>query len=73
MSMKHRYSIDLARAERRAAKSHEGATRGPWPARASRETRPALMPSKPTQVGSEPRHSLPSGDRPMYSSDEGSS
>ena len=50
------------RAERRAA---------PKPARAGRETRPALVASKPAQAGSEPRHSLPSGDRPTYSSDEG--
>jgi hypothetical protein len=43
-----------ARAERRAA---------PKPARASRETRLALVASKPAQAGLEPRHSLPSGDR----------
>jgi len=41
------------------------------PARASRETRLALMASKPAQAGLEPRHSLPSGDRPTYSSGEG--
>jgi DNA repair protein RecN (Recombination protein N) len=45
-------------AERRAA---------PKPARASRETRLALRPSKPAQAGLEPRPSFPSGDR----SDEG--
>jgi hypothetical protein len=52
------------RAERRAA---------PKPARASRETGLAFVPSMPAQVGMEPRHSLPSWDRPMYPSDEGSS
>ncbi len=50
------------RAERRAA---------PKPARASCETQLALMASKPAQVGLEPRHSLPSGDRAMYPSPEG--
>ena len=64
--------IHLSRAERRAA---------PWvmkrptswasPARARRETRLALVASKPAQAGSEPRHSLPVEDRPMYSSGEG--
>jgi hypothetical protein len=34
-------------------------------------TRLALVVSEPAQAGSEPRHSLPSGDRPRYSSDEG--
>lgn len=34
----------------------------PKPVRARRETRLALMPSKPTQVGLEPRHSLPAGE-----------
>jgi len=43
----------------------------PKPARAGRETRPALVASKPAQAGLEPRHSLPPGDRPTYSSDEG--
>ena len=58
---------------------------------ASRQSRLAFVPSKPTQVGSEPRHSppkpavrrhgqspglsvsglTPSGDRPMYATDEG--
>ena len=28
---------------------------------------------KPAQAGSEPRHSLPSGDRPAYPTDEGPS
>ena len=49
-------------AERRAA---------PEPARASRETRLAFVASKPAQAGSEPRHSLPSGDRPTYPLGEG--
>jgi hypothetical protein len=52
----------LLRAERRAA---------PKPAHASRGTRLALRPSKPTQAGLEPRPSFPSGDRPRYSADEG--
>jgi hypothetical protein len=52
----------LSRAERRAA---------PKPASASRETRLALVASKPAQAGMEPRPSLPSGDRSTYSSDEG--
>ena len=55
-------SIFAARAERRAA---------PKPARASCQRRLALVASKPAQAGSEPRHSLPLGDRPTYSSDEG--
>ena len=50
------------RAERHAA---------PKPARASRETRLALVASKPAQAGLEPRRSLPSGDRPTYPADEG--
>ncbi len=50
------------RAERRAA---------PKPAPASRETRPALRPSKPAQAGLEPRPTFPSGDRPTYSPGEG--
>ena len=53
---------EFVRAERRAA---------PKPARASRETRLALRPSKPAQAGLEPRPTFPSGDRPAYSSDEG--
>ena len=61
--------IHLSRAERRAA---------PWvmkrptswasPARARRETRLALVASKPAQAGSEPRHWLPSGERRRTSS-----
>ena len=43
----------------------------PKPARASRETRLALVASEPALAGSEPRHSLPSGDRPAYSPGEG--
>ena len=50
------------RAERRAA---------PKQASASRETRLALVASRPAQAGPEPRHSLPSGDRLGYSADEG--
>jgi hypothetical protein len=45
----------------------------PKPACASLETRLAFVASKPAQAGLEPRHSLPSGDRPTYSSDEGQS
>ena len=44
----------------------------PEPAFASRETRLALRPSKPAQAGLEPRPSFPTGDRPTYSSHEGS-
>ncbi len=54
----------MSRAERRAA---------PGLARADRETRSALVASKPAQAGVEPRHSLPSGDRPTYPLGEGSS
>ncbi len=50
------------RDERRAA---------PKPASASRETRLAFVPSMPAQAGTEPRHSLPSGDRRTYPFDEG--
>ncbi len=50
------------RAERRAT---------PKPARAVRETRLALVASRPAPAGPEPRHSLPSGDRTTYPSDEG--
>jgi hypothetical protein len=39
----------------------------------SRETRLPFVPSMPAQAGMEPRHSLPSGDRTTYGSDEGSS
>ena len=52
----------VKRAERRAVSK---------PARARRETRLALVASKPAQAGSEPRHSLPSGDRLAYSSAAG--
>ena len=41
------------------------------PARASRETRLALRPSKPAQAGLEPQPTFPSGDRPTYSSVKG--
>jgi len=43
----------------------------PKPARASRETRLALRPSKPAQAGLEPRPTFPAGDRLRYSADEG--
>ena len=60
------------RAERRAApKPVLSCVEGP--ARAVRETRPAFVPSKSAQADLEPRHSLPSGDRPPYPSAEGSS
>jgi hypothetical protein len=45
----------------------------PKPVGASRETRLALVASKPAQAGLEPRYSLPSGDRSRYSADEGPS
>jgi hypothetical protein len=45
----------------------------PKPAPARRGTRLALWPSMPAQAGMEPRPSFPSGDRPTYTSDEGSS
>ena len=61
-------SLAAPRAEHRA-KPVLGRAEGP--AHASRGTRLALVASKPAQAGSEPRHSLPSGDRPTYSSDEG--
>ena len=72
-----RHALPALRAERRAAIGHRPMAFGRHsqsagtgcvrpqltkPARASRETRLALMPSKPTQVGLEPRHSLPSGE-----------
>ena len=38
-----------------------------------RVTRPAFVPSMPAQAGTEPRHSLPSGDRERYSANEGQS
>jgi len=48
--------MEKVRAERRGAIGH----------------RPmAFVPSKSAQADSEPRQSLPSRDRPMYSSDEG--
>jgi hypothetical protein len=60
------------RAERRAApKPVLSLVEGP--ARAIRETRMAFVPSKSAQADLEPRHSLPSGDRPTYPSDEGPS
>ena len=59
--MSHPVSTAL-RAERRAA---------PKPARASRETRPAFMASKPAQADLEPRHSPPTGGRPLYPADGG--
>ena len=62
--MKDAVSTRGLRAERRAA---------PKPARADHETRSALVASKPAQAGLEPRHSLPPGDRPMYSPAEGQS
>ncbi len=43
----------------------------PKRAGARRETRLALVASKPAQAGLEPRHSLPSGDLPVYTPDEG--
>jgi len=43
----------------------------PEPARASRETRLAFVPSESAQADLEPRNSVPSGDRRTYSSDEG--
>ena len=52
----------MSRAERRAA---------PKPAHASRETRPALVASRPAPAGPEPRHSLPAGDRRTYPCAEG--
>ena len=57
-------------AERRAApKPALSCVEGP--ARAVRETRTAFVPSKSAQAELEPRHSLPSGDRSAYSSNEG--
>ena len=60
--MSHPASNGAGRAERGAA---------PKPARAVRETRTAFVPSKSAQADLEPRHSLPPGDRPTYSPDEG--
>ena len=62
--MSHPQSARFARAERRAA---------PKPARAIRGTRMAFVPSKSAQADLEPRLSVPSGDRPPYSADEGRS
>jgi hypothetical protein len=55
-------ALQRERAERRAA--HK-------PAPARRETRLALVASRPAQAGLEPRPSLPSGDRAVYSPREG--
>jgi len=52
--MKRPVSPSAPRAERWAA---------PEPARASRETRLAFVPSKSAQADLEPRHSVPSGER----------
>lgn len=62
--MKHPDSTPAPRAERRAA---------PQPARASRETRLALRPSKPAQAGSEPRLTFPLGNRSTCLPGEGQS
>ena len=43
----------------------------PKPISARRETQRALLPSKFAQANLEPRSSIPSGDRPAYSPDEG--
>jgi hypothetical protein len=56
-------SVAAARAERRAA---------PKPAHAGPETGPALRPSMLAQASMEPRPSVPSGVRPAYAPDEGS-
>jgi hypothetical protein len=45
--------------------------RPPEAGRDRRETRLSFAPSKSAQADLEPRHSVPLGDRPMYSSDEG--
>jgi hypothetical protein len=50
---------------------NHAATGRPEQAGASRETRLALVASKPAQAGLEPRHSLPMGDRPAYPLAEG--
>ncbi len=60
--MKHPVQGAAIRAERRAASK---------PAPASRETRLALRPSMLAQASMEPRASFPTGDRRMYSFDEG--
>ncbi len=86
--MRHPVASELPRAERRAAigqrpmafgRHSQSAGTGcvrpqlAKPARGSRETRQPLVASKPARAGFEPRPSLPSGDRPMYSSAEGRS
>ena len=43
------------------------------PARAIRGTRMAFVPSKSAQADLEPRHSAPSGGRPMHAADGGRS
>jgi hypothetical protein len=45
----------------------------PKPAPSSRETRLPFVPSVSAQADTEPRHSLPPGDRARYSATEGSS
>jgi hypothetical protein len=60
--MKRARAGAVRRAERPAA---------PTSASASRETRLALLPSKSAQADSEPRRSLPSGDRPTHPAGEG--
>lgn len=65
---------DAARELLALIEGRESAGRAPGdlePARASRETRPAFVPSMPAQSGMEPRHSPPSGGRPTYPSGEG--
>jgi len=86
--MRHPVPILLLRAQRRAAIGQRPMAFGRHrqsagtvcvrpqlarPARASRETRLAFVPSKSTQADLEPRHSVPSGDRPRYSAGEGQS
>jgi hypothetical protein len=41
------------------------------PAPGSRETRLPFVPSGSAQADTEPRHSLPAGDRPRYAAGEG--
>jgi len=59
--------VSFGRAVTEASPSARPPEAGP----ASRETRLALVASKLTKVGLEPRHSLPSGDRSLYSASEG--
>ena len=76
--MKHPVSLCRVRAERRAAIGQRPMAFGRHrqsagtvcvrphlakPARASRETRLAFVPSMPAQAGMEPRHSAPPGGR----------